>query len=171
MTGTSALAHYLNVLRRSAWLIVLITALCATGATYLSARKEKLYSASADAFLSSQNLGYALSNVAPAYVDPVREGQTQADLAQTPAVAANAVAAAHVPGRTGAQLLRETTITNSSNADVLNFTVTDSRPEYASRLATAYARAYTNYRRRLDTRSLVSATSRKSFSGFCWNQA
>ena len=57
MTGTSALAHYLNVLRRSAWLIVLITALCATGATYLSARKEKLYSASSDAFLSSQNLG------------------------------------------------------------------------------------------------------------------
>ena len=86
MTGTSALAHYLNVLRRSAWLIVLITALCATGATYLSARKEKLYSASSDAFLSSQNLGYALSNVAPAYVGPVREGQTQADLAQTPAV-------------------------------------------------------------------------------------
>jgi capsular exopolysaccharide synthesis family protein len=157
MTGTSALAHYLNVLRRSAWLIVLITALGATGATYLSARKEKLYSASSDVFLSSQNLGYALSNVAPAYVDPVREGQTQADLAQTPAVAANAVAAAGIRGRTGPQLLGETTVTNSSNADVLTFTVTDPNSDDASRLATAYARAYTNYRRGLDTRSLVSA--------------
>ena len=157
MTGTSALAHYLNVLRRGAWIVVLLTVLGAAGATYLSARKEKLYSASADVFLSSQNLGYALSNVAPPYLDPVREGQTQADLAQTRAVAAHALVSTGIRGRTAAQVLGETTVTNASNADLLTFSVTDSSPIYASRLATAYARAYTNYRRALDTKSLISA--------------
>jgi tyrosine-protein kinase len=145
------------VLRRGAWVVVLLAVVGAAGATYLSARKEKLYRASADVFLSSQNLGYALSNVYPPYVDPVREGQTQADLAQTRAVAANAVGAAGVRGRTATQLLGEASVTNASNADVLTFAITDTNRDYATRLATAYARAYTNYRRALDTKALISA--------------
>ena len=157
MTGASALAHYLNVLRRGAWIVVLLAVLGAAGAGYLSSRKEKLYQASSDVFLSSQNLGYALSNVAPPYLDPVREGQTQADLAQTRAVAAHAVSSAGIRGRTAAQVLGETTVTNASNADLLTFSVTDPNPDYAARLATAYARAYTNYRRALDTKALISA--------------
>jgi polysaccharide biosynthesis transport protein len=155
--GESALAHYLRVLRRGAWAIVLATALGATSAVVLSKRQENLYRASADIFLSSQDLAYALSNVYPPYVDPVRASATQANLARTPAVAAAAVTRAGVPGRTAGGLLARSSVSSGANSDTLIFSVTDPDAEAAARLATAYANAYTAYRRTLDTRTLVRA--------------
>lgn len=157
MSGHSSLVHYLRVLRRGILVVLATLAVFTAGAVFLSLRQERLYRASSDVFLNSQDLVAALSNVLVSYFDPVRDSQTQANLAATPTVAQRALEAAGVENRTPAELLGNTSITPTSNADVITFSVTDPDPAIASRLATAYAKAYTSYRRQLDTRSLDRA--------------
>jgi polysaccharide biosynthesis transport protein len=154
---TSALVHYLRVLRRGAWLVVLATALLATAAVLLSLRQQRLYQASADVFLTSQDIAASLANVQLPYVDPVREAANQADLAQTPAVAARAARLAHIPGLTGPEIAGSVAVTTAASSDLLTFSSTRGDPKQAALLANVYARAYTAYRRELDTASLVRA--------------
>jgi tyrosine-protein kinase len=137
--------------------IVLCVCLGVGAALAQSMRQEKLYRSSADVFLNAQNLGFAVANTYTPYVDPVRAGATQADLAGTPVVAERAAKLARIPGRTGPVVLGETVISAAGGADLLSFSVTDHDANAAARLATAYARAYTSYRRILDNRSLISA--------------
>jgi polysaccharide biosynthesis transport protein len=153
----SGLAHYLRVLRRGAWLIVLTTVVVTGLAVYLSLRQTRLYEASADVFLNTQNLAASLSNIQPIYVDPQRAAETQASLARVPAVADKAVRAAGIRGRSGSQLLAESSVTPAPSADLLTFSVTDESRPLAVKLATAYAKAYTDYRRQLDTTSFIQA--------------
>jgi Mrp family chromosome partitioning ATPase len=53
--------------------------------------------------------------------------------------------------------LSASSVSPGSNADLLSFTVTAGSPKAAQALATAYARAFTAYRHRLDTASLRQA--------------
>lgn len=149
--------HQFGVLRRGLWLILLTAAITTAAATYLSMRQSALYKTSAEVFLNQQNLAASLTNVALPYTDPVRAAETQANLARLPAVAEQAVAAAHVPGLTAGELLGSSSVTPTSGADLLTFSVTDADPLVAARLATAYARAYTRYRRAIDTATVVGA--------------
>jgi capsular polysaccharide biosynthesis protein len=91
------------------------------------------------------------------YVDPVRASNTQAALARVPAVAEDAIKVAGARNRTAGGLLGSSTVTNPADTDILRFTVTDGDQRLAARLSTAYARAFTRYRRRLDTGSIVDA--------------
>jgi succinoglycan biosynthesis transport protein ExoP len=152
-----ALRHYFGVLRRGLWIVVLTTAACTALAVYLSERQTALYRSSSAVFVNTQNLAAAVSNVSLPTTDPTRLLQTQANLARLPAVAERAVAAAGVSGRTANDLLQESSVTTSPNSDLLTFSVTDRNPRVAERLATRYARAYTVYRRQLDTNTLVQA--------------
>jgi capsular exopolysaccharide synthesis family protein len=149
--------HYLRVLRRGGWIVVLTIAIGAAAGYYLSVRQTKLFQASAYVFLNSQDLAASLSNVQLPYVDPIREAETQADLARTPAVAERAIRAAGTKGVTAEGLLGSSSVNTASNADLLTFTVDDENPARAVLLSTAYAKAYTSYRRSLDTDSLVRA--------------
>jgi succinoglycan biosynthesis transport protein ExoP len=153
----SGLSHYLRVLRRGLWIVILTTAVMTALAVYLSARQPKLYQASADVFLNTQNLAASLSDIQPPYVDPVRAAETQARLARGPAVAARAIQEGRISGRTADALLGQSSVVTTPNADLLTFSVTDGNPDMAARLATAYAKAYTDYRHELDTKSLVEA--------------
>jgi capsular exopolysaccharide synthesis family protein len=157
MSGASALVHYLHVLRRGAWIIVVCTAIAAASSVFASLRQEALYQASADVFLNSQNLAATLSNVPVPSTDPVREATTQADLARIPDVAERALQAAGLRDRDPDSLLRSSSVRAAPNSNLLNFSVTDRDPDDAARLATAYARAYTLYRRDLDTKAVVDA--------------
>jgi hypothetical protein len=140
-----------------AWIILLSLGVATAAAYYFSSRQEKLYRASADVYLNTQNLAYALSNVTLPSVDPARLVATQADVATTPVIAEGAIRLAKVHGRTADDLLKNSSVGTKVNADLLTFSVSDRSPAVASRLATAYARAYTNYRLAFDTRSIVSA--------------
>ena len=153
----AALSHYFRILRRGLWLVVLTTALATVGALYASHRQQKLYQSSADVLLSSQNLAANLSNIQASSEDPTRVAATQADLAQTPAVAARALRLAHLTSRTPQQFLSHSSVSSASNADILTFSVTDPSPTVARRLAQAYAVAYTRYRKQLDTGSIAQA--------------
>jgi capsular exopolysaccharide synthesis family protein len=162
MSGASALAHYLRVLRRGAWVVVLCTVTTAAAAGLLSAQQQRLYQASADVFLNSQNFAATLSNVQLPYTDPIREAATQADLARTPEVAERALRAAGLDSEAPGYLLGSSSVTAVPNVNLLKFSVTNPDPEIAATLATAYARAYTTYRRSLDTAAIVSARQQLS---------
>jgi succinoglycan biosynthesis transport protein ExoP len=137
--------------------VVLVTALGAGSAVLLSLRQQRLYEASSDVFLSSQNVAATLTGLQLPYADPTRAAATQADLARTPVVAESALGRAGLADRSAQYLLGSSSVTATSNADLLTFSVTNPNPRLASRLATAYARAYTAYRRQLDTSSIVRA--------------
>lgn len=153
----AGLIAYVRILRRGLWIVALTVALTTAAAVYFSVREQKLYRSSADVFLSTQNIAASLSNIQLPTPDPTRVAATQAALAETPAVAARALALAHVHGRTAEQFLSRSSVSPASDADILTFAVTDSSPRLAQRLAQAYATAYTRYRRQLDTSSIAQA--------------
>jgi non-specific protein-tyrosine kinase len=62
-----------------------------------------------------------------------------------------------MPGHTPGGLLAASSVSANPNADLLTFAVTDPQPLVAEKLATAYAKAFTDYRRRLDTQALSAA--------------
>jgi capsular exopolysaccharide synthesis family protein len=126
-------------------------------AVYFSLRQSRLYQASADVFLNTQNPATAISNVQPVAEDPQRAAETQARLARVPTVAERALHAVGLGNRDPSVLLRRSSVTPSSTADILSFSMTDENRVLAARLVTAYARAYTDYRRELDTSSLIQA--------------
>jgi capsular exopolysaccharide synthesis family protein len=153
----SPIRHQLGVLRRGLWIILLTAGLAAAAAVYLSLRQQPLYQSSAEVFLNNQNLAASLSNVSLPYVDPTRAAETQAALARLPAVADRAIADSGLQGRSAAELLGSSSVAPSSNADLLTFSVNDRSPRIAAQLATSYARAYTSYRRAIDTANLIKA--------------
>jgi polysaccharide biosynthesis transport protein len=156
-SDASGLSHYLRVLRRGLWIVLLTAGITTAAAVFLSSRQPKLYQASADVFLNTQNLAASLSDIQPPYVDPVRAAETQARLARGPSVAERAIREGRISGRSADALLGESSVATTPNADLLTFSVTDGNPQLATQLATAYAKAYTDYRHELDTKSLVQA--------------
>ena len=153
------LADYLAILRRRKW-IALVPILLVPIAAYLySAQQPKVYGASAEVLLSRQDLGAALTGADnPAiFGDEDRFAETQSVLARVPEVARRALAIARVTGLSPDDLLAASTVSVQGNADLLSFTVDDPDPQRAARLAAAYARAFSRFRRELDTENLASA--------------
>lgn len=107
--------------------------------------------------VNSQNPTAAALNLASAPASPPdRYAATQAALARVGDVAQMTVAAARVPGLTAAALLAASSVSADPTADLLHFSVTDPDPAVAQRLATAYAREFAAYRRRLDTSAVTA---------------
>lgn len=102
-------------------------------------------------YLSSQDLAGALTGISTGYVDEVRLADTQASLAHVPAVAGRALKLAPVEGMTPEALLGSTTVVPQAGTNILTFTVTNTDPQVAERLATSYAQAFTTYRGELDS--------------------
>jgi succinoglycan biosynthesis transport protein ExoP len=147
------LGDYLRVVRRRAWIIVLAT-VALTAAGFAASHKHATgYTASADVLLSRQ----IQTTVTGGSFDPTRLADTQADVAQTPRVAAAVLKAAHVKNLTPEQFLRQSFVAAQPNTDLLNFSVTSADPNLAVRLATEYAKQYMIYRHQLDTTALVGA--------------
>ncbi|MEP6811376.1 MAG: P-loop NTPase [Actinomycetota bacterium] len=89
--------------------------------------------------------------------DPGRYAVTQTIVASTPALARRVLVAVGQPRRSVKDLVNHTDV--FSNADVLVFSVTDHDQALTARLATAYARQYTVFRRQLDTRDLADTVA------------
>jgi succinoglycan biosynthesis transport protein ExoP len=157
--GSSTIHAYLGVLRRRKWPFLQAVALVPLAALAWSLHQTPLYQASSSVFLSRQNLAAMLSGTQDpnAYQQADRFAQTQADLARTPEVAGRALAKAGISGRAPEDLLSQSSVTPKANADLLVFRVADGDPNSARKLATAYARQFTVYRRQLDTSSFHRA--------------
>jgi succinoglycan biosynthesis transport protein ExoP len=151
--------HYLGVLRRRAWVVLLVLVLSTTAAVALSVRQQRLYTASADVWLTRFNLGALLTGTDDpnSVVPSERLIQTQARLARLPVVAERTLAAIRGDTLTPTEFLETSSVVPDPQADLLRFEVTSGSARLASKLATAYARQFTLYRRQLDTTALQRA--------------
>jgi succinoglycan biosynthesis transport protein ExoP len=147
------LVDYLQVLRRRRWMFIATVVLVPAIAVALTMRQSPSYKASAQVLLDRDNV--MGSQAAP--TDPVRELQTQAELAGVPAVAERAIRAARVRNLTATDLLKWSSVAPALGSDFLTFSVTISDPEIAKRLATAYAKSYVDYRQDSDKQELKVA--------------
>ena len=154
-----SLSTYLHVLRRRKWIIIACAILVPAAALFFSARQTALYQSSAEVFINKENIASALTGIQDTtlFVDEERAAETQANLAAVPEVARSALGIAGESRVYPDDLLAIASVAPKGNSDILEFTVTDPDPERAQRLATAYAVAFTRYREKLDTTSIVKA--------------
>jgi succinoglycan biosynthesis transport protein ExoP len=153
------LRDYLHTLRRRKLILLACVVVFPLGALAVSLREHALYRSSSKVVLRYEDLASVLSGLSASSqsVDPIRAAQTQIQLALSPEVGAKVLKRAGISSMTPSQLVGSTSITADPTADVLTFSVTNGDPVLATRLANAYAAAYTVYRRSLDTQSLNSA--------------
>ncbi|TMM11501.1 MAG: hypothetical protein E6F98_10760 [Actinobacteria bacterium] len=155
----ATLRDYLHVLRRRKWLVLQAAVLVPAAAVAFSLHQQKLYQASAQVLLSSQNLANELTGTQQTgvSVQPDRVAQTQADVARVPAIAARVLRRVPGSGLTVQRFLSRSSVTTAANADVLTFEVVNRDPALARRLVNEYASSYTVYRRNLDTAAIHAA--------------
>jgi Mrp family chromosome partitioning ATPase/capsular polysaccharide biosynthesis protein len=134
--------------------IVLVPAV----ALLLSLGQAKTYSATSQVLLSYDNPVASLNGLAgpAAGVAPDRIISTQAAVARDPVVVQQALSLSRVHSSPQA-LLARSSVSTLTNADLLQFSVRDSHPASAARLATNYALAYITYRRQLDSQAINGA--------------
>jgi tyrosine-protein kinase len=154
----STLRDHLLVLRRRKWTVIQAVIIVPAAALAFSLHQQPMYQGSAQVLLSSQDLGNQLTGTqdTSVYTPADRRAQTQADLARVPSVARAAVRETHQNMSPGA-FLSASTVTPGANADILTFTVENSNPRLAARLATAYAHSYVTYRLAVDTAPIMAA--------------
>lgn len=155
---SSTLRDYLRVVQRRKWIILAALVLVPLAAVWLSLRQTPLYQASADVLMGRTNIAASLTGIQDpiSYYRPERAAQTQAELARLPALAQRVANAAKVD-RSPGYILGSSSVSASDEADVLSFTVTDTSPEVAVRVADAYAGEYIKFSRELETGALVDA--------------
>lgn len=150
----STLVDYLSILRLRKWLLVCSVLVFVGGAWYMSSRQVRQYSATAQVLLSQADSGQTSGHTSSQ--DATRYDETQAQVAQTAAVTKMAVEHSGVdiePSR----LLASSSVAVDGGADILEFTVTNANLDVAVRLVNAYAKAFTVYRRTLDTNGVKAA--------------
>jgi len=148
-----SLKDHLRVIGRRKWVVLLSVLLAIGAAVFFSLRQERLYEGMAEVLLSRQNLAAELAGVRDALAEqqPDRLVQTQAVVAETPAVAQRVLKAVGSDGGDVRSFLERSSVSPRQNADLLQFRVRDARPARARLLATEYARQFTRYRLELDT--------------------
>jgi succinoglycan biosynthesis transport protein ExoP len=158
MTPNMTLDDYLSLLWRRKWIILQAAIIVPVVAVVLALRQNPVYQASSQVLISRQDIGSELLGLQNAnlYTDPVRFAETQAAIARAPQLAARVLKATKIDETSGA-LLGSSDVTPSPSADLLNFTVKSGNPDLAAKLATAYGREFTVYRRQLDTAAMQTA--------------
>jgi capsular exopolysaccharide synthesis family protein len=142
-TIVPSLLDYLRVLGRRKILFLLIVLLVPAAAVAASLNQTPTYRASAEVLLDPQDLGEAS-------IDPQRVAATRAELARVPAVVDQVLDAVASAGLDRKEFLASSTVSATLGLDLLTFSVENSDPRLAARLATEYANAFTEYQRQLD---------------------
>jgi tyrosine-protein kinase len=156
--GPPTLTHYLGVLSRRKWLILLPLLLAPATAFLLAQQQSPEYRATSQVLLNRQDLVAAITQQPNTpFLEPERVLATQSEVARSPTVIRNVVRAANVEGLTESALVAESEVFPHTNSDVLEFAVTDGNPQVAARLASVYAEQYTLFRREIDTMALRDA--------------
>jgi non-specific protein-tyrosine kinase len=157
---------YGRVVRRRAWIVILVAVLVPLVTIGLSRLQDPVYEASAKVLISRENLAATLGSVPDtlASSDPVRFMQTQAGLARTTQVARSTLESTNPSGLTPEAFLGVSSVHPETDSDLLVFSTQAPVSKDAVALANAYARSYTQYRNELETaplrRALTSVTIR-----------
>jgi polysaccharide biosynthesis transport protein len=150
-SGTEApsLLDYLHVLWRRKWVFLTIFLLVPFVAIAFSVRQTPVYEASADVLLKPPT-GSDVGGVPQGTVDPARFAETQALLARIPDVAVAALKEVPEAKLTVAEFRKSSAVIQTPGSDLLTFTFKSADPNLATKLATAYARAFTDYKAQQD---------------------
>jgi receptor protein-tyrosine kinase len=155
----SSILDYVEIVRRRIRVVLAVLVIVPLVAAVASLGQSPLYSATASDLFNGQGLAASLSGSADpsAAQDPARVLQTQASIAAAVPVAQLALGLANIRTLTPLELLGRCGVAAQSDANLLGFTCTDGTAARARLLADAYARAFIDYRRKLDTSALENA--------------
>ncbi len=154
----TSLSTYLGILKRRAWIVVLCAIIAPVVAYEISSRQTAEYSSSSEVYVNQQNIASALTGISSYdYSSDALAVDTQAQLADVPAVASAALAIAGLHDRTPDDVLGEVSITPDETTNILTFAIVDSSPRNAQLLATSYAKAFTHYSNNLQSQPIVRA--------------
>lgn len=153
-SGAPSLLDYVGVLRRRKWIFLLTLVLVPAGAIAFSLSQTPIYKASADVLLTPQDAVAGVGGGQSGYVDPARVAETQAELARVPTVVRMVLDSLPGNGLTLEKFLKASSVTVTPGSDLLSFSVKNSDPRLARQLATAYAKAFSEYGYGLDRKAL-----------------
>jgi capsular exopolysaccharide synthesis family protein len=139
------LLDYLHVLWRRKVVFLLTFLLVPLVAVGLSLRQTPVYEASADVLLRPPTAS-DVGGLQQGTVDPARYAETQALLARIPDVAALALELFPRAHLTIEEFRKASGVVQTPGSDLLTFTFESSDPRVATALATAYARAFAEYK-------------------------
>lgn len=140
-----SLRDYVSALARQKVIFVLVAVLVPAAALGFSLAQQGSYQANAEVLINGLSSSPNADRVA----------ETEASVARTPVVALRAIRAANVRGMTTSGFLAQSSVDANANADLLDFSVTDSDPLLAETLVNAYVRQFTAYRAEFDAAPLV----------------
>jgi capsular exopolysaccharide synthesis family protein len=145
-TGGEApsLLDYLHVLSRRKWTFLATFLVVPIVAVLLSLQQTPVYEATADVLLRPP-IASDIGGVQTGTVDPARFAETQALLARVPDVAEAALKRVPNADLTVEEFLKQSGVVQTPGGDYLTFTFKSSDPRRAAALATAYAKAFTDY--------------------------
>lgn len=153
------LRDYLRVLWARKWFVALVALSLPAMAALFTLQQQKVFASSAYVLLSRQNVAASLLDTrdSTGNIDPERQAKTQATLARGPAVARLAITRARLRNRSATDFLSNSSVSARSGEDILVFEAMSANRAIARTSASAYAHAYTTYRRRLDTLAIRRA--------------
>jgi Mrp family chromosome partitioning ATPase/capsular polysaccharide biosynthesis protein len=148
---------YVSVVKRRLWIVVAIPVIAALVGFGVARRESSVYQATSEVLVNRSDLASNITGTDPTIFDPARYLATEASIGRSPALAAQVVARAGIPGLSVTSFLDNSSVTVSPSADVLDFSA--SRPDAAQavRLANAYASSFTRYTTALSTQRLNNA--------------
>jgi succinoglycan biosynthesis transport protein ExoP len=145
-----------RLIRRRAWIVVLLAVLGAAGA-YLAARGEtKKYTATASLLFQQQQLGqqvFGYSTATP-ISDPSVVEATDVQLASAPTVAS---ATASRLGLSGTTVTDDVQVIPAGSSQVVSIQATADSPALAAKLANTYAQQVVNYRKTAQQQLVLQA--------------
>ena len=144
-----SLLEYLHVLSRRKVVFIATCLLVPIVAVSLSLRQQPIYESSADVLLTPPSAG-VIGGVPQGSVDPSRFAETQMLLARVPNVLEQALKDVDGTDLTVEDFRKNSSVTQAVGSDLLTFAVKSANPRLAMTLATAYARAFSEYKAEQD---------------------
>lgn len=146
----------LGILRRRLWIIVGCVILVGGLALGFSLLQTKQYSSTASLLFRDPGFDQRLfGSDSTTGTDPNREAATNLDLVSLDAVAD--LTAVDLPGLEGDDVSGMTTVEAKGASNVISITATDPDPEFAARVANAFAATYVEFRRQADRGQIADA--------------
>ncbi len=158
MQASRSFVDQLRILARRKWIVLTCAVVVPAVAVLYSLQQPKLYEASSQVLLKTQNLASTLVGIPDTNSEdtPDRQAQTEAGLARVPEVVDRVLRSERIDS-TVDEFLGSSSVNVLSNSNLLEFRVRAATAEEAAKLATAYASEYVVYKQRLDTAAIAKA--------------
>jgi succinoglycan biosynthesis transport protein ExoP len=147
-------ADYLTILRRRKWIVLVPPVAAAVAAYLLSMGQSPLYHAHAQVLVNRTSVVAAVTGIDPSGGDPNRFLMTQASIARSPELAERVATRSDIPGMTAGRVLAESSVTPSTDSDLVSIAVDDGEPNVAARLANTYASEFASFSKERATASI-----------------